>query len=443
MSQSTTRVIVGKRGTGSLYAASKTSATVNTATNPESLRNGSVGVYGLQGVDAVTAGNTGKWVLITNATNAAGKAAKNNFTGKLIKICVGDDSRVSGYVESGIIDMTSGFSVDAKASEAYTKQISYLGYSLGSTSGNLNMQALPDYGDVVGFKSYLKKDGAYEQEIQEFSMTVYEDEKVFDMLSRLVTQVAATTYASNHWTLGIVCNATTGTNPTESLTIVQGSDQATIGGADTDYAAGVYIGISGNVYKILAKDTLTLTLDRAVTEASATVANTGVDILTVTEFPTANYTKFGISITNTVDNENFSYSVAGVIEEANIDYYQGTAHGSGLGQEVIDMERQALPYRGNMHTAQVEFLQSTPNGVQTPQPLASASLFYDIYMLYSGVYLGDKDFATPQNVQTQKTVVAFEVPSLGSGAGNTSTHNQADFEDIMVQFYSSTPAISA
>ncbi len=434
-------VIVGKKGTGSLYGASKTSATVNTALTPDVLRNGSVGIYGLQGVDAVTAGNTGKWVLITNATNATGKAAKNNFTGTLIRICVGVDAMEEGFVQTALIDKSQNFSVWGKASEAYVKQLSYIGYSPGSSAGKLNLTELADVNDEIGFKTHMKLEGAYDSNINEISIQTYQDESVFDMLSRLVIAANADSVLSTKFTFGITNNASNDTDPTEDLDIVQGSADATMENAgDAAYAVGAYIKISDNVYKIIAVASDIITFDRPVEEATATIAAASVNILDVTEFPASGYSEWGISAQALVDNEVYSFSLLGLLENATIDYYQATSKGSGLYAEVLDMEVQARPYRGNMHTADVAFLTAT--NTQIPQFLSVSSSVYDVYFVKHGRYLGEKDYAVPQNAQDQLIAVAFEVDSLGGGAGDISTHNQADFEDIMTEFYAATSQIS-
>lgn len=441
------KVLIGKRGTDSLYGASKTSATVNTAIwNPESLRNGSIGVYGLQETDPTTAGNTGKWVLITNAATGAGLTTKSEFKGRYIKICQGDTSRVSGFIESGIIDIKgASFLVDAAVSAAYTKQYSFIGYNPSNTSGSMNFSGLPVAGDFATIRSHKKLDGAYETEQNEYSVTLNVDEDYFSILSRLVQAINSNTYGGIHFTAGVVSDAPAGTAPTQDITITLGSTGGVLAAADTAYVVGVYIKFGNHIYKIIAKPTsTTVTFDRPIEEATATIAAASVGIVTVTAYPTAAYTQFGIRMTNNLDKEDFFYSVDGFIGNATIDYYQGNVMGSGLGTMIQALEKQALPYRGGLDTANIEFRDSTVNGVQLPQVTSISGNAYDLYNVYAAnENLTVKSHETTQTQQTQRTAVAFEVVALGTGAGNTANHNQAVFEDIMTQFYSLTPQISA
>lgn len=438
-----TRTIIGKKGTDPLYGSTKTANTANTATNPELLRDGAIGVYGLQGTDVTTAANSGKWVLITDTATGAGITSKSEFTGKLIKICQGDSSRVSGFIESGLIDLSSGFSIDAVKSAAYTKQATWIGYNPSSLTGYLNFSSLPSVGDEIGIKSYRKLEGAYDQEVHEWSTTLNEDESIFDCLSKLVKLFNDSTYGGTKFTASVVCNAADGANATQTITIVTGSVTGTLALADAAYAIGAYIRFGTSIYKIIAKPTTTtVTFDRPVEEAGATVAAASVDFPTVTEFPTSGYSQFGIKIANNLDLESYQFSLLGVLENATIEYYTPTQRGSGLGSEILKIEKQGLPYRGNPHTGTHEFLISGPNGSQIPKVTVNEDGFYDIYIVKHGSYMNEKDYINPQNVSTQTLIVAFEVPSLGTGNGNTSTHNQSDFEDIATALYAATPQIA-
>ncbi len=435
------RTLVGKNGLK--YAASKTSTTVNTALSEVDLRDGAIGIYGLQGVDPTTAANSHKWVLITDTATGAGKTPKTEFKGNLIRICQGDSSRISGFIEAGIIDISANFKVDAIASSVYTKQISYIGYNPSSLTGFLNFTGLPSIGDIIGLKSYMKREGAYDQDVYEWSVNLNEDEGFFESLSRLVKAINDSVYGGTHFTASITSNAPLDTDPTQTLSIVLGSATGTLGAADAAYAVGAYIRISENVYKIIAVPTATtITFDRPVEEATATIAAAAVNILDITEYPTSGYTQFGIKMLNLLDNEIFNFSVFGNLENSTIEYYQATKKGSGLGSEVLAMERQGLPFRGNMHTAHIEFLTPTSNGQQIPTVTALAASFYDLYLIYSGTFMGEHSYLPVDSVERQKTAIAMEVPALGTGNGDTAGDAQSDFEDILTALYSLTPQIA-
>ncbi len=441
---STTGMIVAKKGTDSLYAASKTSATYKTALLPENLRNGSIGVYGLQGVDATTAGNSNKWILITDAAGGAGWTDKAGFTGKLIKICVGVDNNQSGFVESPVIDITKIKFITGAASAAYTKQKTYIGYNPNTATGSLNLSGLPIPTDTLGLRMNRKLQGAYEQDTYEVSVKAVTDEDWYTSLSRLVAAINADAGINTKLVAGIVSDAAAAADPTQDLTVTLGSASASIASADSAYTVGGYFSISGNMYKILAKPTTTtLTLDRPVTEATQTIAAASVDLRTVVDYPTASYTQYGIVINALVNLDVWMFAVQGFIENASIDYYQGSTVGSGLASAIAAMERQALPYRGNMHTAMIEFKDNVGNNLhQLPEYLLNMAGFYDLYIIHFVNEIEEPDFEIVNSKQMQRVGVAFEVPALGTGNGDTATHNQSDFEDIMVTLFSGTPLIA-
>ncbi len=126
-------------GTSGNYAASTTSSTANTATNPNILLAGTVGIYGLNGVDADTSGNTDKFVLITSATSATGKTQDSTFVsggGQNIRIVQGT-STDAGVIGTADINRLGIKSILKKAYTAPKHQVQYIGYD--GASGKLNL----------------------------------------------------------------------------------------------------------------------------------------------------------------------------------------------------------------------------------------------------------------------------------------------------------------
>jgi hypothetical protein len=434
--------IIAKKGTNALYAASKTSATYKTALSPETLRNGSIGIYGLNEVDSVTAGNSDKWTLITDAAGGAGWTDKSAFKGKFIKICVGDDSRTSGFVESSIIDITKINQVVSTISAATQKQVTYIGYNSATTVGSFNFNGKPVANDIVGIRSFMKLEGAFDYDPYEYQVVCNADEDYFSSLSRLVKALNAdTSYAALHNVFAIVANVAA-TNSTATLAVTKGSATATMSGADAAIAVGAFIVEGGNWYKIISKVSTTITLDRPWTDATAAAKSATGMLGAEIQYPSSNYTQYGIRITSLVDTESFQFSVEGFAENANIDHYIGAKDGQGTVAEVKKMEMQGLPFRGGLNTAQIDFRLAPTN--QIPASLVdSSAVGYDVYTIIFTPSIGEQSM-TPMTQQTQYCHVAFEIPTaLGTGNGDTATHNQSDFEDIMVVLFPATPLISA
>lgn len=125
-------------GTSGNYAASTTSSTANTATTPSTLLEGTIGIYGLAGLDATTSANTDKFLLITSATSAAGKIADSDFVsggGQMLRLVQG--TTVDAGAIAVDVNRLGIKSIFKKAYTAPIHQTTYIGYD-GST-GKLNL----------------------------------------------------------------------------------------------------------------------------------------------------------------------------------------------------------------------------------------------------------------------------------------------------------------
>lgn len=144
-------------GTSGNYAASTSSSTANTATTPNILLAGTVGIYGLNGVDADTSGNTDKFVLITSATSATGKTQDATFVsggGQNIRIVQGT-STDAGVIGTADINRLGIKSILKKAYTAPKHQVQYIGYDGASGKLNLPTFATGDTATVLAVENLV------------------------------------------------------------------------------------------------------------------------------------------------------------------------------------------------------------------------------------------------------------------------------------------------
>lgn len=452
-------VIIGRNG---LKYADNGGGTVNTALSPNQLANGAIGVYGLNDVDSATAGNTDRFVLITDTAAGAGLTAKGVFAGEYIVICQGDAQSESGFIMSPPIRLAECTARGNTYLQA-TSQETYIGYNSAGLSGTLNINGLPDAGDEMGVKVQRKEQGAYETVIDSYSIVLYQDEDVYDSISRLVDEMnknqmnSGSTYAGDFFRAKVVSDGAVAATSGQNVTVTHNSTAVSIALADAVWATGNYLDLDGDLYLLVSVTGTNGVLDRPYSGASGTIAAASVDEITIVDYPTSGYTQIGIHIDfldvdNTYDDQNpkWMVSVFGTIKNATIENEVEAEPGRGEAYNVRKAELEALANRGAIPTAHVEFLQDNYRGnKQLPQLTVESDGHYDSYVF---TYINEGMDATshqPRARSRHQIAVFLEVPApvaparTSVGNGDTAGDAQSDFEDIMTALVSTTPQLAA
>jgi hypothetical protein len=420
------------------YGASKTATTAEVATDPSLLRNGALGIYG---IDPVSSNNAHKLALITDGgSDAAGKVPAASFKGKNIFIAQGtsDGVRMSNSLKITGLDIVSA------AYAAPVLGVAQIGYN--GTSGSLDEPATLAKGDEILLKVINRNDVEGNKMIGKAysGYAVSNSSTIYDILVDLVTKAFldadrlfepeiianGTSAAVTASTTGsaVVIDVAAGT-PTVTGSIANGSKTLTFAidastfSASQVIAVGDYIQIAGDLYRIDAQDFTTsssayvITLDRVFrgTTLSAAAASNF-------KFYSVDPTEFGLELTDAAVDYNLIYSVDGIISTADITYGTAAVPGNGTYAHLLKMEKDFRPHRGE--------LDNLDRRVPLPSTYADSSTTYDYYVITCEETLRNTDSTGHADVKNVEVVVAFP-----STVADTGGKNQSNFEDIMVQFY--------
>jgi len=417
------RVLVAKNVN---YAASKGSATQNTALNPADLADGAIGIYGIH-----TAGSTNlnKLVLITDGgSESAGLVPAASFVGTDIFIAQGNAGRQS--TETAKIDVKDGLrSAVAQVYTAPIRGVVNIGYN--GTTGSMNFPGTLNRTDdftvtvinqnypVAGFRQPNQK-------VQLTASVLVQGDTTYNTLKNWVAQVnlRTDTILIDKTKIKIRHNGT-GAVFTNSATVagVNGATTLTTSAAH-GLTAGDLLSLAGDLYVSQAGTTgSTIVLDRPFQGATATISN--ANTLDITGAPTA----WGLELVDDQDGRNLKYAVSGIAINATITYTTSPIIGSGTYAQVLALEQEALPKKGT------EAL--TDATVPHEAYKAVASSTYDLYTLT----VRNLNHNTGQQGSVF-LVLNYIYIAFVSGVADTTNLVQSDFEDAMTSLFTTFPAIS-
>lgn len=426
------------------YARSIATDTANLAITPDLLPEGVIGIYGMQHVDAATAGNTDKPVLLTVATDAAGKSQTSNFTGLDIFFAQGGPS--SSLVESPLVRVTAIKRLAGKKYEAPYYQITYVGYAQNTdTNAKLNLSTIL-LNDVASVFIDKRQQGVTERYPHYYvdSELLAASETNYEVVNKFVKGFNANTSITPEMFADVVSDSTTYTimAGTGSMVLTKGSATVTV--TTHDVTAGMYLAfnrtdatnnataavtnLNGTVYKAIAVDTTTITLDRPYTGETQTIAvadwttNTWVRKVTVAG-------ELGVRFRG-LKLEDYTFSVGGAFQNAKITTSQGMFLGTGTAALILALEQKLLAYRGEIDAYDVN--------MHRPSVMVDSSKTYDIYEMIVEEQLKTTVGSDTARVGRYEMYFAFEVQ--GDVVG---TNQQADWEDIMTALYPDIEPISA
>lgn len=414
------------------YAASKSSATQNTALNPADLAAGAFGVYGIHTTGST---NLNKLVLITDGgSEAAGAVPAASFVGSEVVIAIG---KASGPSEvSQPIQVTSGLRSAKGAKYSAPVRGEYrIGYN--GTSGSLNLPTLvkgDDFtiniinkADVVSGQRqpYIKK--------QLSTSVLANGESAYTLLKRWIAAVNLRTdeIYIDKATIKVLDNGT-GAAFAASATVaaVNGATSLTTSAA---HGVGVadYVRLDGDYYQAVTGTTgSTLVLDRPFQGPTGTIANANTLDLGATAS-----TQLGLAFKDNADLLNLSIALQGTaIENATKTIQTSATIGSGGSKaQVTALEKEALGKKGS------------EDRITSYMPLDSiyseigAQTGFDLYFLE--VKNSQQAGGDQGAVFDLKSYITLAFPQ---GIADSTNKNQSDFEDIMTSLFgASFPSISA
>lgn len=406
------------------YGSSKTSATVNTATNPADLADGAVGVYGIHQAGAT---NLNKLVLIIDGgVEAAGVVPAASFVGTEVFIAMGT---ATNHQLSNPIQLKAGLKEFAAAKySAPVRGVVRIGYN-GTVGSDLNTPSTILKGDSFQIdlfnRNYFVSGGREPGQKVNLAITAAAGDSDYVLCKKWVAalNLRVDDVLIDKLKVKILHNGT-GAVFAASATVsaVNGATSLT-----TSAAHGVSVGdavsLAGDYYIAQTGTTgSTLVLDRPYQGATATIAN--ADTLDITGAATS----WGIELVDQKDFYNIEATVQGVIADATIKRQVLPTPGSGSTAAVLAMEEEARPKKGteDMITSYIK------------RDVLRASTNYDLYILTI------QNERMPQGGQGSVfRVVNYLTLAFVQGVADTTNFNQSDFEDIMTSLFTTFAAISA
>ena len=272
-----------------VYGASKTSATVNTATSPEMLAEGAIGIYYIKkSTGAPTLLLSTATDLSTAITDTELPAAKIKF---MYAIGTATSCEITAEIPSEDILALIG-----KEFAAGVKQSWYIGYN--GVTGDFNTPATINNYDEAGVEIFARRVGTNVQDdFAIYNASLASGDTKFNIASKVCDAVniavlnpkAVAEVNTNLLTGGAVLVAGT------SISFVKGSNVATVVGTFTNLATGNYLqlgmvpsanvigaaptALNGAVYYINDLTGGVLTLDRAYSGETQTVSASGSSIV--------------------------------------------------------------------------------------------------------------------------------------------------------------------
>lgn len=329
------QIIIGKNVN---YAASKASATADTATSAELLRDGAIGFYLDTGV-LIPAAGTGL------------------STAKKFYIAQGT---VNGCITTPLLDKRSNLKLTfTKNYTAPVRQIAAVGFN--GTSGTLGLPATILKNDEAYIKIIETTVGRNVFPKQTYTAILAASAPIYDVAAGLANNFNSTNFSgsSTEFILAEVLTASTLTNfvmtgTTPTITFTNQSKVGVLGGTTPtiDAVVGDYIkfhpttqvtDVNGSVYKVAAISAgVSITLDRLYEGPTQTFTQAEAQGTRIKKANTP--TAAGVRLTATADGKHFRLSRGGVIETADITYLTPFNPGSGTYAQIAQLEKDYATY---------------------------------------------------------------------------------------------------
>jgi hypothetical protein len=405
------------------YAASKTSATQNTALNPADLANGSVAIYGIHETGST---NLQKLVLITDGgSEAAGSVPAASFVGKEVFIAMGT---ATSHQLSNPIQLKAGLKkAEAKIYTAPVRGVLRIGYN-GTAGTSLVYPSTVLRGDNFQIDLSNRNDfvtaGREPQVKKNLSVGLAANDGQYVALSKWIAKVNLRTddFFIDKTLIKVLHNGTGAvfTN-TATVAAVNGATSLTTSAAH-GVTAGDAISLGGDYYLTITGTTgSTLVLDRPYQGATATIASANtLDI-------TGAATQFGLELVDNKDFLNVEPSVQGIIQDATLKRQTLPSPGNGSLAQILADEKEALPKKGteDLITSYI------------PHDVTRSVTTYDQYILTI-----QNDNMPNGGQGSVFKVINYLTLAFVSGTADTTNFNQSDFEDAMTSLFTTFPAIS-
>jgi hypothetical protein len=269
-----------------VYGASKTSASVNTATSPEMLAEGAIGIY------YVKKSTGAPTLLLSTATDLSTAITDTDLPAAKIPFIYAIGTATSVEITDNV-PAENIISLIGKEFAAGVKQGWYIGYN--GTSGNIVIPTIATY-DEAGIDVTVRRMGTnVEDDYALYNASLTLGDGIFEVASKICDAVNVATLNPkvlaevNSNILGSAIAAGT------SIAFVKGSNSATVVGTFTSLATGDYLQLgmipsanvigaapaAGNVatYKVLTLAGGIITLDRAYSGETQTVSAAGSSIV--------------------------------------------------------------------------------------------------------------------------------------------------------------------
>ena len=415
------------------YAASKTSATTETATSPEMLANGALGIY--------YKASTGLTTLVGAATALATIVAGADISSDKVEYVFAVGTVDSAYILSGIkaSDVKRYFTAEAVAAG---KQISFVGFDgldsakdLQIIGGSGTNGAIVNYDEAsIGFEVRMTESSPVEERTTSSASNLLAGDNKVVVASKLSGAVVADgKFISTISTSGALVALAAGT-----VVLTKGSKVVTFGGNQTLAAGdlllvtvdettnipatatapnGTTTGCNYQGYRIAVGTTTTsITLDQPFAGETVSLAA----ITSLRSVTAANAAAGAIGIKNVVSAvapyntvySNFSLASRGVIAGSVISYTTGMTTGVGNPKYMLSLENKALNAKG--------FFSLNDRHVPKPVSQLDAAVNYDLifidYIRSASLDASNDFFAVTAN---DSLVLAF--PDAAYGAGDNET----------------------
>lgn len=378
------------------YAASKTSATQETATRPDLLADGAIGVY------ALNIAADGKLALVTASNddvvnNNPFVIAQGTFDG-----CIISDPIVAKHVRQ----------YRGQEYVAPVKQVTYVGYN--GTSGDLAVQASIANGDEAMVTVVNTTDGRQQFPKRRYTGIMAGSDADYDVALSIVNNIIGVLNNNDHIVIGEIVGTGTVTEFGDAAdpTFTNGSAVVTFAGNVT-LAAGTFVVNSGAIYKIavgVAAGT-TITLDRPYQGETVTVDQSAtVDVAGAI----ASITALGIKLTAKNNGEHFKVAVSGVLAGSPISYVTSYNPGSGTYADILALEEEFESYSKGRTAKNYGF------SIPAVRFAVTAETYDKIIFEYLNT--GDrKDVRDVQMGSPKTLLVAFPDDNAGANKGETTT----------------------
>ena len=341
---------------GSLNYAVATGTTASSATTPDTLVPGSVGVYGIDPTDAQS--SIYKSVLI----NAA------NDDKAFSEFVVALGTAQGGPVVSQPIVIANA-TPNGIATSAADQHVVVVGYN--GTSGSLNLPTIADrdWGEVKLVKTTFGINQEVDKDVFEASALSAGDadyEVAVKLVNAAASKDANTIFVENR--VLILDDLGAGTDYSQTVGVTNGSTAITVASTGHTTTVGDYVRILGDLYKIAGvTDVNNYTLDRPYTGAT----NSAVAAASVKDLGNTDPTAVGLQFTAKTADVIFDGAVQGVLENATITTTTQGTIGVGTPLYMAELVRQNKAYFG--------YFDQIDRRRPAPETGFDSSVTYDLY----------------------------------------------------------------